>query len=85
MSFYTNETMLDTQQLREMLGEDAIPHPKGRRNRTYGDIPSDDGQCMYGVGANLVNWNYDPSSGQAISSTIPIDERCWHPIARLAL
>jgi hypothetical protein len=75
--------MLDTQQLREIMGENEINklknHNKRRAtNRRYGRFPSDGNEWGYGFGANLVNWNYDASNGQAVNPTIIIDERYQH-------
>ncbi len=80
MSFYTNESMLDMQQLREIMGDDTGNQPKSKKNqnkpgRRYGRFPNDGSPWGYGIGANLVNWNYDVHKGEAINPIITINDR----------
>lgn len=81
MSFFTNESMLDTQQLREIIGKDVIDGFKtrdwsGDSDRRYGEFPSDGSPWGLGKGADLINWNYDEAKGIAENPTINLDERC---------
>ncbi len=81
--------MLDTQQLREIMGENEIDALKNHNKRStktrFGEFPSNDNEWGYGIGANLVNWNYDESKGQAVNPTTFIDERCSHTIQFISM
>ncbi len=75
MSFFTNESMLDIEQLREILGEDMV-HVLKNQNRMNGDFPSDQTVWGYGKPASLINWNYEEAIGKAQRKSIEITQRC---------
>lgn len=77
MSFFTNESMLDTEQLREILGEDVI-HQLKNQKRQYGEFPSHKPTWGYGIGATLINWNYDVTRGEAVEYNQALTSRCRH-------
>ena len=73
--------MLDTNQLREILGDDmdflTQKNKEGAKSRWSGKFPGDGSPWGYGIGATLINWNYDVGNGEAKLPNINIDdERC---------
>jgi hypothetical protein len=78
--------MLDTDQLREVMGDDMIQFLKqnnkgGTKTRMYGNFPSNGNPWGYGIGATLINWNYDVANGEAVEPNVKIDDRCKKPEA----
>jgi hypothetical protein len=81
-SFYSNESMMDTQQIRALMGDDMVQKLKklesnedSTKDSRYAKFPDDGSPWGYGRGANLINWNYDASSGGAVQSTINLVDK----------
>jgi hypothetical protein len=74
VSFFTNHSMIDKDQLRRMLGGDIskIDRSKSARENLRTNYPSTGDALGYGTRFDLLNWNYDSTQDGAVESSIPV-------------
>jgi hypothetical protein len=73
VSFFTNHSMIDKDQLRRMLGDGStIDRTKSARENLRVNFPSTGDALGYGARFDLLNWNYDSTQDGAVESSIPV-------------
>jgi hypothetical protein len=80
VSFYTNHSLLTTEQLRKLmkkagLGEDSIDLSKSPRQnlvRETGKFPDTGAPYGYGTTIDIINWNYNGDDDAAVQDPIQV-------------